>query len=98
MMVDAGSTTRQRRHVYYSGHVQGVGFRVTARQIAQVHAITGFVRNLPDGRVELVAEGDPVELNRFLTALADRMADQIRHTTIDAGPSSNEFAGFEIRP
>ena len=48
-----------RRHCYFSGRVQGVGFRYTSRNIAINYDVTGFVRNLPDGRVELVAEGPP---------------------------------------
>ena len=49
---------RSRVRILYSGHVQGVGFRYTAKTVAAGFEITGVVRNLPDGRVELVAEGD----------------------------------------
>ena len=86
----------ERRQVFYSGHVQGVGFRYTVRQLAQNYAVAGFVRNLPDGRVELVAEGPPAELDRFLTAIAERMAGQIRKATVDVRPAIGEFDGFEI--
>ena len=48
---------QQRREVYFSGRVQGVGFRYTVRMVASRFAVTGFVKNLPDGRVQLVAEG-----------------------------------------
>jgi len=48
----------QRRACYFSGRVQGVGFRCTAHNIAIQHNVTGFVRNLPDGRVEIEVEGD----------------------------------------
>jgi acylphosphatase len=51
------SAALERRTVFYSGLVQGVGFRYTTQRIAQQHAFAGFVRNLPDGRVQLVAEG-----------------------------------------
>ncbi len=57
-----------RAHVYYSGQVQGVGFRFTCRQLASRHVVGGFVRNLPDGRVELVAEGD----RRQVSATSER--------------------------
>jgi acylphosphatase len=62
-----------RRRVYYSGRVQGVGFRYTAQGLAQDYAVTGFVRNLPDRRVELVAEGEPAEVERFLEAVRRQM-------------------------
>ena len=49
-------------HIFYSGHVQGVGFRYTVKSVAAGFEVNGTVRNLPDGRVELVAEGDSGEL------------------------------------
>ena len=48
---------KKRIHVYYEGRVQGVGFRFTSEYVAQQLKLTGWVKNLPDGRVELVAEG-----------------------------------------
>jgi len=56
------------RHVFYEGRVQGVGFRYTVRQIATGYDIAGWIRNLPDGRVELLAAGDPEEVTAFLQA------------------------------
>jgi len=61
----------QRVTVLYSGRVQGVGFRATVRHIACGYDVTGTVRNLPDGRVELVAEGARAELQDFLTGIAE---------------------------
>jgi acylphosphatase len=87
----------ERRQAVYSGQVQGVGFRYTVRQLAENYAVAGFVRNLPDGRVELVAEGTPAELERFMAAIADCMAEQIRNVTVDVRPAIGEFADFEIR-
>ncbi len=55
--------------VYYSGRVQGVGFRATVRQVACGYDVTGMVRNLPDGRVELIAEGAKKELEAFLLGI-----------------------------
>jgi acylphosphatase len=60
----------QRVTVFYSGRVHGVGFRVTARQIACGYEVTGSVRNLSDGRVELIAEGVKAELEAFLEGIA----------------------------
>jgi acylphosphatase len=82
--------------VRYSGRVQGVGFRYTAQQLAAGYAVAGFVRNCPDGDVELVAEGEPDEVERFLAALAERMADNIARTIVrDAPPEGRQ--GFLTR-
>ena len=86
-----------RHTVYYTGHVQGVGFRYTAHSIARSHDVTGYVRNLPDGRVELVAEGDRHEIDAFLEAIRDRLANHIRDERRDIGPATGEFTTFEIR-
>ncbi len=86
----------ERREVVYSGRVQGVGFRWTARQIAQSHAVTGFVKNLDDGRVQLVAEGQPAELDRLLAAIAERMEGNIRDVTVARSPATGQFATFDI--
>jgi acylphosphatase len=86
-----------RRTVYYTGHVQGVGFRYTTHSIAQGHAVTGYVRNLPDGRVELVAEGDRHETDAFLEAILDRLTNHIRDERRDIGPATGEFPTFGIR-
>ena len=56
---DAGLGQKERREVFYAGHVQGVGFRYTTRSIATQLPVVGLVRNLPDGRVHLVVEGSP---------------------------------------
>ena len=60
----------QRVTVFYSGRVQGVGFRATVRQIARGFDVTGWAKNLPDGRVEVVAEGEKTELAAFLEDIA----------------------------
>ncbi len=86
-----------RKSVYYSGRVQGVGFRYTAHSIARRFDVSGFVRNLPDGRVELVAEGERHELTLFLDEIRERMGAQIRDETVDTQPATGEFTGFEIR-
>jgi acylphosphatase len=68
------ATQSIRREVFYSGRVQGVGFRWTVRHIAQSHAVTGFVKNLEDGRVQLVVEGATAELDRLLAQSASEWA------------------------
>lgn len=87
----------QRKNVYFSGRVQGVGFRYTTRNIAGDYEITGFVRNLPDGRVELVIQGPETQIQAFLDELTGEMARYIIETTVQDQPCLDEFEGFEIR-
>ena len=84
------------KRVQYSGRVQGVGFRYTARRIAGGFAVAGFVRNLASGDVELVAEGEADEVQRFLDAIASRMAGYIREQQVSDAPASS-VSGFDIR-
>ena len=84
-------------HILYAGLVQGVGFRYTAKSVAAGYEVTGAVRNLPDGRVELVAEGDRAELEAFRTAIRDAgLAGFIRDERVDWTGAKDEFHGFEI--
>ena len=83
--------------VLYSGNVQGVGFRYTAKTVATGFEITGVIRNLPDGRVELMAEGSRPELADFRTAILDAgLAGFISDEQVTWLPAKNEFRGFEI--
>ena len=93
----SNSLNSERRHVLYSGNVQGVGFRYSTQSIARNFQVVGFVRNLPGGSVELTAEGQPAELDRFLDAISDRLSGHIRKAIVTAGEATNEFASFEIR-
>lgn len=89
--------SRQRLQIYYSGRVQGVGFRHEAKTVATGFDVTGVVRNLPDGRVELLAEGDRAELEGFLKAIEDSaVGGLIRQAETLWGAAKNEFRGFEI--
>jgi acylphosphatase len=93
----AANPFRRRMTVFYSGRVQGVGFRYTAKTVAAGFEITGCVRNLPDGRVELVAEGRREELDAFRAALHDAgLAGFIRDEKVDWTEAENEFRGFDI--
>jgi acylphosphatase len=87
-----------RRHLYYSGRVQGVGFRFTAQRIASGFPVTGWVRNLPDGRVEMMVEGSSDEGEAFLTRLAEQMSDNIRSVEQYNECETGEFSSFEIVP
>jgi acylphosphatase len=85
-----------RRRLLYSGQVQGVGFRFTACQSAADFAVAGYVRNLRDGQVEVVAEGAPAELDAFQADLAERMAGYIARTEVFESPPTGEFSQFEV--
>jgi acylphosphatase len=88
----------ERRRVYYSGSVQGVGFRATCRWLARGFEVAGFVRNLSDGRVELVAEGEAVEIDKFLHAVQDSMGEVIRGIQIhQEEPDQPVLTGFSVR-
>lgn len=83
--------------VYYSGSVQGVGFRYSVKSVATGFEVAGTVRNLPDGRVELIAEGDKGELESFRQAIRDAGLEHfIRDEKIQWADAGNEFRGFEI--
>jgi acylphosphatase len=89
---------RDRRRVYYSGRVQGVGFRFTAQSLARGFEVAGFVRNLPDGRVELVAEGDSDVLDGFLASIQIEMDTYITNVTTESeSPGEYPLIGFSIR-
>ena len=87
------------RQVYYSGRVQGVGFRYSVKQIASGYEVIGWVRNLPDGRVELVASGDLPEVEAFIDAIAgSHLATHIKEAAVTAAePPPRLPQGFEIR-
>lgn len=90
---------RCRMQVFYSGHVQGVGFRYQARQLATGFEVVGLVRNLADGRVELVAEGDETELREFRRSIREGgLGPLIRDEMEVWSEASGEFRGFTIAP
>jgi len=87
---------KQRHTTYFTGSVQGVGFRFTTELIAGSYHVTGFVRNLPDGRVELVAEGHPDELERFLAKITNTMQPNIDDIQTNHATATGEFTSFFI--
>jgi acylphosphatase len=91
------AANRRRLGIFYSGRVQGVGFRYTAKSVAVGFEISGIVRNLSDGRVELVAEGAREELEAFRAAIRDAgLKHFIRDENVTWSDAQNEFCGFEI--
>lgn len=80
-----------RQTIYFQGDVQGVGFRATTRLIARDHAVAGFVRNMPDGRVQLTVEGDPAALRDFVAGIRERMGGFIHSLSVHDGAATGEF-------
>jgi len=85
------------RTVYYSGRVQGVGFRATAVDIAKGFKVTGWVKNLADGRVQLVVEGTSEEVKKFLEAVRKHWKKNIEKEKVEEMKATNSYRGFKIR-
>ena len=84
--------------VHYAGNVQGVGFRVTASRTARDYPVTGWVRNLPDGRVQLLVEGPDEAVESFLQDVRDRWRGDIRDEQIDEQEPTGAYERFGIVP
>jgi acylphosphatase len=88
----------EHRRVVYRGRVQGVGFRATTNWLATDFDVSGYVRNLADGTVEVVASGETAELDRFLDAIDREFGGKVRDRSVSAFfPEENEPSGFSIR-
>ncbi|MEI6463651.1 MAG: acylphosphatase [Verrucomicrobiota bacterium] len=83
--------------VFFSGHVQGVGFRYAVLQVAKEFEVAGYVRNLADGRVQLEAEGVEREITAFVDAVHERMHGHVRKVERQAQQRPAQFAGFSIQ-
>lgn len=84
-------------HAYYSGSVQGVGFRFTAERVAASLGLKGWVRNLSDGRVEVLCEGREPALKEFLQKIDSVFKDYIRDADIEWSETADRFDSFDIR-
>lgn len=87
----------KRVRIFYSGRVQGIGFRFTAEAVARDLGIGGWVRNLRDGRVEVLAEGEEITLKDFLEKVAQEMSGYVKHAEISWEQPTGEFDDFGIR-
>jgi acylphosphatase len=87
-----------RQRVLFSGRVQGVGFRATARAIAHAHPVSGFVRNEPDGTVLLEVQGPPDAVAGFLLDLSRRFGRNITHTDSGVVADRADERDFTIAP
>jgi acylphosphatase len=88
----------ERRRAYYSGRVQGVGFRFISQRLAREFPISGSVRNLSDGRVELIAQGDAEVVSSYLEAVARELAGNIHEIHVESDPVTDPHErDFSIR-
>lgn len=87
---------KKQAHAYYVGDVQGVGFRYTAQDIARNLKVCGWIRNLEDGRVELLAEAEKERLEEFLGQIHERFLRYIRSRDVEWLQASGEFRDFQI--
>jgi len=88
---------KKRMHVYFEGMVQGVGFRFTAVEVARDFGIAGWVRNLDDGRVEVLAEGEEEHLESFLKNITGRFSRYIRGKEIEWTEAKGELNDFTVK-
>ena len=86
------------RHVFFEGRVQGVGFRWTVKNLARGYEVTGWVKNLADGRVEMQVSGEPSEVDAFIEAIGEsELKSHIKKVDVSVIPPPAGFHGFEIR-
>ena len=86
-----------RRHIFFSGEVQGVGFRYSASHLARPLGLTGWVRNLWDGRVELEVQGDEAAVSELLRGLDRQRWIRIDRMETRELPLEEDERGFRIR-
>lgn len=84
------------KHIVFSGNVQGVGFRYSAHNIARRYDVTGFVRNVPDGTVEILVQGTTKEIDAYLRDVQDSFAGHIRNTKVRQVPYAAGYDDFRI--
>ncbi len=84
------------KHIIFSGRVQGVGFRFTAQRIAGRYGLRGFVRNLPNGTVEMFAQGDATDVAQCLRDIDESFAGYVRDAKIEDASPNARYDGFSI--
>lgn len=88
---------KKRLQAFFSGAVQGVGFRYTAEHAARKFPVTGYVKNLPNGQVELLAEGEEGTVREFLAEIRGAFKDSVRDVDSKWSEARSEFEGFGVR-
>ena len=86
----------KQAHIYYSGIVQGVGFRYTVQRYARDLKLTGWVRNLNDGRVEILTQGPEATIQKFLDAVDRHFEGSIKNKCVEFVPAAETFRDFQI--
>jgi len=94
--VASGSGQNRAKRVVFAGRVQGVGFRVTTREIARQYPVTGYVRNQPDGTVEVVVTGAEESIREFVDAVARRFQANISAVSETPLVVDRDYESFEI--
>ncbi len=84
------------KHIIFSGSVQGIGFRFTAFNIANQYQLTGFVRNLPDGTVEMLAQGNPDDITNCIRDIQESFTGYITDTNIEDATPNPQHKTFKI--
>jgi len=84
------------KHIIFIGRVQGVGFRFTTYRIANLHQLFGFVRNVPDGTVEMLAQGQPEDIDNCINDIKESFTGYIRETKIEEMPPNTRYTDFKI--
>jgi acylphosphatase len=84
------------KHIIFSGRVQGVGFRFTAHRTAGRYRLTGYVRNLPDGTVEMFAQGATQDIDYCIRDIQDSLAGHVRETRAVEVPPDPTYTDFRI--
>ena len=84
------------KRIFFTGRVQGVGFRFTARRAASRRQLTGFVRNLPDGTVEMLAQGRSEDIDDCIQDLKEYFAGYLKETSIEEIPPDPRYIDFKI--
>ena len=84
------------KHIVFRGNVQGVGFRYSTHRIARRYDVTGFVRNCPDGTVEMLIQGPAADVDACLRDVQDSFAGYIRNTKVEEIPYASGYDGFRI--
>jgi len=97
MPSDSNAQRRVCRRVNFRGRVQGVGFRYTTCRIAQRFEVAGYVRNLPDGSVELVADGEAGVIEAFVAEIHLAFPRSITETVVEDQPAAEPFTDFSVR-
>ena len=97
MKLSSNKTAPKRLHLYYSGSVQGIGFRYTAERLANSMNLKGWAKNTSDGRVEIVCDGKESDIDMFLEKINSIFKDYISDIDMEPDLSREKFYGFDIR-